>query len=255
MPAEKTFALIVGGGPVGLSAALELGWRHLPAILVTQNLETAQHPKCNSTNARSMEHFRRLGVAPEIRQHGLPPDYPRENAYVTRFCGHELARFHRLFTAPAGGTSPWQTPELPHIIAQIFLEPILKRRAEQLDGVSVRFGWRLLSFSQDEKGVRALVEQVGTGEQREIEAQYMIAADGARSLVRQQLGIEMQGEDGTVERAFMAGTMLSSSGNARPAPRPRSMVRREMALLEMIISPPASSLWRPHPPRSSTHPC
>jgi len=209
MPAEETFALIVGGGPVGLSAALELGWRRLPAILVTQNLETARHPKCNSTNARSMEHFRRLGVAKEIRQHGLPADYPRENAYVTRFCGYELARFHRLFTAPAGGTSPWQTPELPHIIAQIFLEPILKRHAEQLEGVSVRFGWRLVSFTAGPPGVRALIEDVRSGEQREIHARFMIAADGARSLVRQQLGIEMQGEDGTVERAFMAGTMLS----------------------------------------------
>ncbi|MGO8920448.1 MAG: FAD-dependent monooxygenase [Stellaceae bacterium] len=210
VPAEETFALIVGGGPVGLSAALELGWRRLPAILVTQNLETAQHPKCNSTNARSMEHFRRLGVAQEIRRHGLPPDYPRENAYVTRFCGYELARFHRLFIAPAGGgASPWQTPELPHIIAQIFLEPILKQKAEQLESVSVRFGWRLLSFAAGEDGVSALVEDVRSGEQREIKAQYMIAADGARSLVRQQLGIDMQGEDGSIERAFMAGTMLS----------------------------------------------
>ena len=210
IPVEETVALIVGGGPVGLSAALELGWRRLPAILVTQNLETARHPKCNSTNARSMEHFRRLGVAQEIRHHGLPPDYPRENAYVTRFCGHELGRFHRVFTAPAGGAAnPWQTPELPHLIAQIFLEPILKAKAEQRDGVSVRFGWRLLSFAADESGVRALVESVENGEQREIHARYLIAADGARSLVRQHLGIDMHGEDGGVERAFMAGTMLS----------------------------------------------
>src|SRR5262249_51557268 len=56
---SETFALIVGGGPVGLAAAIELSWRGVPAILVTENLETSRHPKCNNTNARSMEHFRR----------------------------------------------------------------------------------------------------------------------------------------------------------------------------------------------------
>jgi len=68
-----TFALIVGGGPVGLSAAIELNARGVPYVLVTENLETAKHPKCNNTNARSMEHFRRLGIADELRSEGLPP--------------------------------------------------------------------------------------------------------------------------------------------------------------------------------------
>src|SRR5215470_16495918 len=69
----ETFALIVGGGPVGLAAAIELHWRAVPIMLVTDKLETARHPKCNNTNARSMEHFRRLGIADELRSQGLPP--------------------------------------------------------------------------------------------------------------------------------------------------------------------------------------
>ena len=64
---DETFVLIAGGGPVGLSAAIELAWRNVPFVLVNDNAETATHPKCNNTNARSMEHFRRLGIAKELR--------------------------------------------------------------------------------------------------------------------------------------------------------------------------------------------
>ena len=77
----ETFALIVGGGPVGLAAAIELNWRSVPTVLVTENLATAQHPKCNNTNARSMEHFRRLGIAGELRSEGLPPGLPQKPSH------------------------------------------------------------------------------------------------------------------------------------------------------------------------------
>ena len=104
----ETFALIVGGGPVGLAAAIELHWRAVPTMLITENLETAQHPKCNNTNARSMEHFRRLGIADELRSEGLPPRIERASAYVTRFCGREFGRLPRPY-------SDWPTPEIPRL--------------------------------------------------------------------------------------------------------------------------------------------
>ena len=89
---DETVVLIAGGGPVGLAAAIELAWHGVPAMLVTDRPDTARHPKCNNTNARSMEHFRRLGIAREIRAGQLPSDLPRASAYVTRFCGHEFGR-------------------------------------------------------------------------------------------------------------------------------------------------------------------
>jgi 2-polyprenyl-6-methoxyphenol hydroxylase-like FAD-dependent oxidoreductase len=198
---NETCVLIVGGGPVGLTAAIELGWRGIPAILVTEKLETAQHPKCNSTNARSMEHFRRLGIAKDLRAAALPPHIVRASAYVTRFCGYEFGRLPR-------SNSDWPTPEIPNNVSQIVLEKRLRAHAERQPGVQVNFGLKLVSFESGSNGIATTVEST-SGEQRRIEARYMIAADGASSTVRRTLGIGMVGEDGTANRAFMGGTMLS----------------------------------------------
>src|SRR5262245_26836635 len=198
----ETFALIVGGGPVGLTAAIELAWRSVPAVLVTEKLETAQHPKCNNTNARSMEHFRRLGIADELRSEGLPPDVERASAYVTRFCGHEFARLPRPY-------SNWPTPELPNNVSQIVLERVLRRCAERQVGSQIHFGWRLESFAAHADHVLAEIVSTQTGERRAIRSQYLLGIDGAGSTVRRVLGIGMTGEDGTNRRAFMGGTMLS----------------------------------------------
>lgn len=198
---DETCVLIAGGGPVGLSAAIELGWRGIPAILVNERQETAQHPKCNSTNARSMEHFRRLGIAKDLRAAALPPHIERASAYVTRFCGIEFGRLPRPY-------SDWPTPEIPNNVSQIVLEKVLKQHAERQPGVDVRFGWKLVSFEDSSNGVLADVENA-TGETRRIKARFLIGADGAGSTVRRLLGIGMTGEDGTTHRAFMGGTMLS----------------------------------------------
>jgi 2-polyprenyl-6-methoxyphenol hydroxylase-like FAD-dependent oxidoreductase len=212
---EETFVLIVGGGPVGLTAAIALGRRGVPAILVNERLETATHPKCNNTNSRTMEHFRRLGLAEDIHGASLPPTIAREYAYVTRFCGYEFARMGRPHPyidkgKKVGGNPDFlRSPETPQYVPQTSLEPILKDHAERQQSVSVRFGWRVLSIAETATGVTATVEDVTSGVCREIVAQYVLAADGARSVIRRELGIEMAGEDGSVERAFMTGTMLS----------------------------------------------
>jgi 2-polyprenyl-6-methoxyphenol hydroxylase-like FAD-dependent oxidoreductase len=198
----ETFALVVGGGPVGLAAAIELNWRSVPTLLITDKLDTAQHPKCNNTNARSMEHFRRLGIADELRAEGLPPDIARASAYVTRFCGHEFGRLPRPY-------SDWPTPEIPNNVSQIVLERVLRRCAERESRSQIHFGWRLESFAAHDDQVVAEVEDVRTGERGQIKARYLLGIDGAGSAVRRALGFPMIGEDGTTHRAFMGGTMLS----------------------------------------------
>jgi 2-polyprenyl-6-methoxyphenol hydroxylase-like FAD-dependent oxidoreductase len=198
----ETFVLIVGGGPVGLAAAIELAWRAVPAILVTDKLDTAQHPKCNNTNARSMEHFRRLGIADALRSEGLPSDVARASAYVTRFCGHEFGRLPRPY-------ANWPTPEIPNNVSQIVLERVLRRCAEEAAGSQIQFGQRLIAFDVHADYVVAEVENVQTQTRRHIKARYLLGIDGAGSTVRRALGVAMIGEDGSTHRAFMGGTMMS----------------------------------------------
>src|SRR3954449_966090 len=111
--------IVVGGGPFGLMLAIELGRRGVSAILFDEKPSTAVNPQANATQARTMEHYRRLGFAHEIRALGLPPDFPTDIAYFTRFSKHELARFAlpsaRAATRMVSGLSgSWSAAELPH---------------------------------------------------------------------------------------------------------------------------------------------
>jgi 2-polyprenyl-6-methoxyphenol hydroxylase-like FAD-dependent oxidoreductase len=208
---EKTFVIVVGGGPVGLTSALDLGHRNVPTILISENLKTATHPRCNSTNARSMEHFRRLGIAQDIRSNAPLAKFPPHVAFATRFCGYELGRIDltrfRTSTKTVGGA--YQSAEQGITISQLFLEPTLKRSVERKASIDLRFGVRMLSLESHRDGVIAHTENVQTRERTDIHARYMIAADGARSPARRHFGVGMTGQDGRINNAFVAGSMLT----------------------------------------------
>jgi len=209
--AEAVDVVIVGGGPGGLTLAIELGRRGIACVLFDDKPGTTPNPQANATQARTMEHYRRLGFAHEVRALGMPPDYPTDMVCCTRLAGYELARFRRPTSTEAavsvralGGS--WSTPELPHRCALMFVEPVLYRYAQRQASVSLRFGWRARGFREDETGV--VVEAEGTdGRQRcTIRARYLVGCDGARSMVRRQLGIEMSGES-QFAREWMGGKM------------------------------------------------
>jgi 2-polyprenyl-6-methoxyphenol hydroxylase-like FAD-dependent oxidoreductase len=127
--------LIVGAGPVGLTLAIDLAWRGIDVTVVETRAPAAPpEPKCNHVAARTMEIFRRLGLAEKVRNAGLPADYPHDISYRTTFTGKELTRIpipcrRDRFTAKDGPDCNWPTPEPPHRINQIFLEPILFEHA------------------------------------------------------------------------------------------------------------------------------
>jgi 2-polyprenyl-6-methoxyphenol hydroxylase-like FAD-dependent oxidoreductase len=193
--------------------ANELGRRGVGVLLVDEKPSTAFNPQANATQARTMEHFRRLGFAEEIRALGLPPDFPTDIAYFTRFARHELARFalpssHDARTKVSGLTGSWSAAELPHRVSQKFVEAVLRRRAEKLPGVSVRYGWRLIDFEETEDAVRCEIERVVDGQRRRVRCRYLFGADGPRSFVRERLGFGYVGESGVI-RDFMGGRMYA----------------------------------------------
>jgi 2-polyprenyl-6-methoxyphenol hydroxylase-like FAD-dependent oxidoreductase len=152
---EQVDVIIAGGGPFGLMLANELGRRGVSAELFDEKASTAFNPQANATQARTMEHYRRLGFAHEIRALGLPPEFPTDVAYYTRFAKHELARL-RLPSARQAKqnvvnlSGSWSTPELPHRVSQKIVERVLRRHAESLPGISVHYGWRVSILRRNE---------------------------------------------------------------------------------------------------------
>lgn len=231
----ETDVLIAGGGPFGLMLANELGRRNIRCLLVDPKPSTAFNPQANATQARTMEHFRRLGFANEIRAQGLPPHHPTDIAYLTRFSGTELARL-RLPTAAAAPqaikamSGSWSAAELPHRVSQKFVEVSLRKHAEKFASNEIRYGWKLVSFSDSSssvntnslvqtsvsKPIQAVIERAAESAQNptlksekiQVNAQYLIGADGARSFIRHQLGIPWGGATG-FKRNFMGGKMLA----------------------------------------------
>ena len=205
--------LISGGGPCGLMLAIELGRRNIRCLLVDAKPGTAFNPQANATQARTMEHFRRLGFANEIRSMGLPPDHPTDIAYLTRFAGTELARL-RLPTAAAAPqaikamSGSWSAAELPHRVSQKYVEVCLHQHAQQQDTVQMRYGWQLCAFKDTGDGIEATVQSVDGEERLNVNAAYLVGADGARSFVRHELGIAWGGATG-FKRKFMGGKMLA----------------------------------------------
>jgi 2-polyprenyl-6-methoxyphenol hydroxylase-like FAD-dependent oxidoreductase len=193
----QTPVLIAGGGPVGLVLALELEHRGVDTILVERNPTTTRHPKMDVTNGRSMEHFRRLGIAEEIRSHGVPSDHPMTVVWCTRLAEWELARFdypsidwgRDIIRYVDDGSLPLE-PDLR--ISQVVLEPVLKDILEKRGKhVKARFGWGLDAFERDADGVTALIRSTETGETETIRAAYLAGCDGAGSVTRETLGIPL----------------------------------------------------------------
>jgi 2-polyprenyl-6-methoxyphenol hydroxylase-like FAD-dependent oxidoreductase len=194
-----TDIFIAGAGPVGLTLAMDLSARGVRATLAEPR-QFAEPPnvKCNHVSARSMEIFRRLGLAPALRDAGLPPDYPNDVVFRTSVTGTELSRIaipcrRDRYSDTSGPDGWWPTPEPPHRINQIYLEPILLRHTAALPGVSLHNRTQLTSFAQDASGVTVQLLDLDSGSIRELRARYLVGCDGGGSSVRKQMGSKFEG--------------------------------------------------------------
>ena len=216
--------VIVGAGPVGLTLALVLAHQGVCSTLIEMRPEDAPaHPKCNTVSARSMEIFRRFGIAGEVRQTGLPADYPCDVAYATRYTRNELGRlpipsWSERFSSK-GHDAGWPTDEPPHRVSQLFLEPVLRRKAAMMTEINIRYDTELVSIEQTATAAVLAVRNTKTGDADRIDARFVVGCDGGRSHVRREICVALQGDDdlGRIKSVFLRSKELKSREGLAPA--------------------------------------
>ena len=195
----QTQVLVVGAGPVGLTLAMDLAGRGVDVVVC--ELRRAGEPpriRSNHVSARSMEIFRRLGIAEDLRQAGLPANFPHDVSFRTTATGIELARIpipsrNERFTTTDGPDTWWPTPEPPHRINQIYLEPLLLAHAASRSRVRILHHAQVEGFSQRETGVVATIRDLGSGRVLSVACDYLVGCDGGKSTVRKRIRASFQG--------------------------------------------------------------
>ena len=182
----STSVIVVGAGPVGMCLAIEAARRGVDVVVIEPR--SAGEPpsaKCNTVAARTLETFRRFGVADQVRAAGLPDAYPTDVMYASSVAGPEFTRIElpSRDERTNGGyiDSQWLTPEPMVRVSQIYLEPLLFATMAALSNVTIINGARVDSYEQFSDQVIALCTTLGSGESFEVVGRYLVGCDGGRS--------------------------------------------------------------------------
>lgn len=205
LPAEA-HVLIAGGGPSGLFLALDLASRGIPSIVIEPRTSVdPARPRAKTTNARTMTHLRRLGLADKLRAAApLPVDYAQDVIFCTGLTGHELRRFQQAFQLVPGRYGP--APECGQQVPQPVLEEVLRAAASTSTFITLVTGWQVEDVvtepgvagvgTTDARSTLRLSD--ASGRSHTMVSQFVVGADGGSSVVRRSLGIRLDGGSATL---------------------------------------------------------
>jgi len=189
---SETPVLIVGGGPTGLAASLTLSHLGVPSMLVSKYPGTLEHPRAVGIMQRTSELLRLWGAEDEIRRRGVPPEFFDQMVWTTTLSGEELGRAE---TIEPDNTAPEpQSPTRGLRCPQNITESVLRDRAQTHGIADLQYGFEMTAFEQDDDGVTATIVARDGGQTSTVRAQYLIAADGNDSMVRNACGIGRAGD-------------------------------------------------------------
>jgi 2-polyprenyl-6-methoxyphenol hydroxylase-like FAD-dependent oxidoreductase len=185
--------IVVGGGPVGLALAGDLGWRGIPTVLIERGDGSVFQPRMDMVGIRTMEFCRRWGIVDWVENAGYNRDYPQDYAWVSQLHGgYEFGR--EPFPTVKDEKKPVQSPQKRERCPQNFFDPVLARFAKSTGNVEFRHETEYVSHVERADGVTVTLRNLRTGEEETLECQYLVGCDGGASKVREALGIKMSGE-------------------------------------------------------------
>lgn len=209
--------IVAGAGPVGMCAALEAARRGIDVLVIeAKSADKPADAKCNTVASRTLETLRRFGIAEEVRAAGLPDDYTTDVIYASCLAGPELTRIELPSRNERAAErfpksfpdAHWRTAEPFVRVSQLYSNPIIARRMHATSGITVRYETEVLGYTQDDSGVSVRL-RASDGTESSAHGQYLIAADGGRSAVRQAMGVRLQGD---AELAHMRSTLIRAPG-------------------------------------------
>lgn len=217
--------VVIGAGPVGLTLAIDLAWRGVEVVVVeTRARGEPPAVKCNAIASRSMEVYRRLGLAKKIREVGLPLHHSTDVLSTTSVTGIELSRL----VLPSrngrkqGVPSPdswWPTPEPSHRANQLFFEPLVFEHASKQQRIKILNRHEFVEYLQERDRVVARVRDLDSGELKEISGAFLVGCDGGRSIIRTMIGATFIGaaQIQRVQSTFIRAPKLMSMLGSNPA--------------------------------------